>query len=110
MVIALPLGAAIGHTGKAHRIGVRSGQRAARTAHPRPADPAGAVGSAYLKGNVALLGPAIAVLVILAVPPILSNTYAGIAAVDPAARDAAQGMGMTGREVLTKVECRSPCR
>ena len=43
-------------------------------------------------------------LVILAVPPILSNTYAGIAAVDPAARDAAKGMGMTGREVLTKVE------
>ena len=28
----------------------------------------------------------------------------GIAAVDPAARDAAKGMGMTGREVLTKVE------
>ena len=57
-----------------------------------------------LKGNIALLGPAIAVLVILAVPPILSNTYAGIANVDPAARDAAKGMGMTGREVLTKVE------
>ncbi len=43
-------------------------------------------------------------LVILAVPPILSNTYAGIANVDPAARDAAKGMGMTGRQVLTKVE------
>ena len=48
--------------------------------------------------------PAIAVLVILAVPPILSNTYAGIANVDPAARDAAQGMGMTGAQVLIRVE------
>ena len=43
-------------------------------------------------------------LVILAVPPILSNTYAGIANVDPAARDAARGMGMTGPQVLTRVE------
>ena len=61
-------------------------------------------GLGTLKGNIALLGPAIAVLVILAVPPILSNTYAGIAKVDPAVRDAAKGMGMNGREVLTKVE------
>ena len=29
------------------------------------------------------------VLVLLAVPPILSNTYAGVQNVDPAARDAA---------------------
>ncbi|WP_020578530.1 ABC transporter permease [Actinopolymorpha alba] len=51
--------------------------------------------------------PALLVLVILAVPPILTSTYAGVQNVDPAARDAAYGMGMTGREVLVKVE--APC-
>ena len=40
-------------------------------------------------------------------PPILSGTYAGIQGVDPAARDAAKGMGMRGSEVLRKVEL--PC-
>ncbi len=43
-------------------------------------------------------------LVILGIPPMLTNTYAGIAAVDPAARDAASGMGMTGGQVLRRVE------
>jgi len=40
--------------------------------------------------------PIEAMLVVLAIPPILVNTYAGVQAVDPAARDAARGMGMTG--------------
>ena len=104
VIIAIPIGAAIGHTGKF--TGLVSGLANALRALPT----LGLLillalwGLHSLKGNVALLGPAIAVLVILAVPPVLSNTYAGIANVDPAARDAAKGMGMTGREVLTKVE------
>jgi len=44
------------------------------------------------------------VLVILGIPAVLSATYAGIQAVDPAARDAAKGMGMTGSQVLWRVE------
>jgi osmoprotectant transport system permease protein len=43
-------------------------------------------------------------LVALAVPPILINTFDGVRGVDPDARDAAKGMGMTGWEVLLKVE------
>jgi len=104
LLIALPIGAAIGHTGKF--TGLVSGLANALRAIPT----LGLLillalwGLDSLKGDIALLGPAIAVLVILAIPPILANTYAGIATVDPAARDAAKGMGMTGREVLTKVE------
>ncbi len=104
LVIALPLGAAIGHTGRF--TGLVSGVANALRALPS----LGLLillalwGLHTLKGDLALLGPAIAVLVVLAVPPILSNTYAGIANVDPAARDAARGMGMTGRQVLLKVE------
>ena len=41
---------------------------------------------------------------ILAVPPILAGTYAGVRNVDPAVVDAARGMGMGGRKVLLGVE------
>lgn len=43
-------------------------------------------------------------LVALGIPPILVNSYEGIRSVDPDLRDAAQGMGMTGWQVLLKVE------
>ena len=43
-------------------------------------------------------------LVLLAIPPLLAGTYAGIEAVDPAARDAAKGVGMTSTQVLRQVE------
>ncbi len=102
--IALPLGALIGHTGRG--TGLVSGLANALRALPS----LGLLimlalwGLNNLPGSLSLLGPTIAVLVILAIPPILSNTYAGIAAVDPAARDAARGMGMTGNQVLWRVE------
>jgi osmoprotectant transport system permease protein len=43
-------------------------------------------------------------LVLFALPPILTNTYLGVSEVDPAAVDAARGMGMNGPQVLAKVE------
>ena len=57
-----------------------------------------------ISGDLAFLVPSIVVLVILAIPPLLAGTYAGIEAVDPAARDAARGVGMTGWQVLRQVE------
>ena len=36
-------------------------------------------------------------LVLLAIPPILTNTYVGVRQVDRDTVDAARGMGMTGR-------------
>jgi len=106
MLIAIPLGVFVGHSGRAKwAVSLANSLRA--------------VPSLGLLFAVALwLGPKIAsslayvipsviVLVLLAVPPILSGTYAGIQGVDPAARDAAKGMGMRGGEVLRKVEI--PC-
>lgn len=49
-------------------------------------------------------GPVLIALVALAIPPILINTYVGIRQVDPDARDAGEGMGMTGWGVLRMVE------
>ena len=43
-------------------------------------------------------------LVVLAVPPILTNAYFAIDGVDVDVVDAARGMGMTGRQVLLRVE------
>ena len=48
--------------------------------------------------------PAFLVLVALALPPIVTNTYAGVVGVDPETRDAAVGMGMSGGQVLRRVE------
>jgi osmoprotectant transport system permease protein len=108
-VIALPIGLLIGHTGKG--VGAVTGVANALRALP-------VMGVLILlvvwisplihgKGDAAYLIPSEVVLVLLAVPPILSNTYAGVQNVDPAVRDAAKGMGMTGWQVLLRVEL--PC-
>jgi len=43
-------------------------------------------------------------LLILAIPPILTNTYVGMREVDADVRDAAKAMGLTGGQVLRRVE------
>jgi osmoprotectant transport system permease protein len=49
--------------------------------------------------------PAILIpLVLLAIPPILTNTYVGIQGVDDDTLEAARGMGMTERQVLVRIE------
>lgn len=48
--------------------------------------------------------PTIVAAAIFAIPPILSNAFTGVREVDPAARDAARGMGMSGSRVLLGVE------
>src|SRR5205085_5164547 len=48
--------------------------------------------------------PAIIALIILGIPPILLNTYTGIRGVDPAMIEAAKGMGMTTRQIATRIQ------
>jgi osmoprotectant transport system permease protein len=48
--------------------------------------------------------PAIIALIILGIPPILINTYTGIRGIDPAAIDAAKGMGMTSWQIATRIQ------
>jgi osmoprotectant transport system permease protein len=43
-------------------------------------------------------------LTLLAIPPILTNTYVGVTQVDPDTVDAARGVGMTGAQVVRKIE------
>jgi len=103
-LIALPLGLAIGHTGRGRFFVVNL----AGAARAIPS-----LGLLYLmvlwlfpklKGDSAFLVPSLIVLVVLAIPPLMAGAYAGVEGVDPAARDAAKGMGMTGMQVLRRVE------
>jgi osmoprotectant transport system permease protein len=48
--------------------------------------------------------PTVVALTILAIPPVLTNTYVGIQQVDADTIEAARGMGMTEREVLLRLE------
>ena len=48
--------------------------------------------------------PAIIALFLYSLLPIIRNTFTGINGVDPAVREAARGMGMTDRQMLTQVE------
>ena len=48
--------------------------------------------------------PVIIALAVFAVPPLLANAYTGIRQVDPEARDAARGMGLSGGQLLRRVE------
>jgi osmoprotectant transport system permease protein len=97
LVIAVPVGAWIGHTGRGGFavVGLANGLRALPTL--------GLLVLIVGATGLGLLGP-ITALVILAVPPILAGTYAGVRNVDNAVVDAARGMGMRGREVLFGVE------
>jgi osmoprotectant transport system permease protein len=48
--------------------------------------------------------PALIALTILAVPPVLINTQAGFAGVDPAILEAARGMGLSRSQVVARVQ------
>ena len=106
-LIAIPLGLYVGHTGRGRFLAVNA------VGIARAVPSLGLLFLAVLwlgprlSGEVAFLAPTALVLVVLAMPPILAGAYAGIEAVDPAARDAAKGMGMRGTQVLRHVEF--PC-
>ncbi|CAM3881215.1 ABC transporter permease [Nocardiopsis rhodophaea] len=95
--IAVPLGLLTGHTG-------RGGFLLASLANFARALPTiGVLFLVVLLVGIGLL-PVMVALVALAVPPILVNTYEGVRNVDPQLKDAAQGMGMRGTEVLFRLE------
>ena len=95
--IALPVGVAIGHTGRGREIVVPF------TGALRALPTLGLVTLLALLLGTGLIPPLIA-LVILAVPPILAGAYSGVEAVDPATTDAARAIGFTRWQVIFQVE------
>lgn len=117
-IIAFPLGVFIGHTGRGTAAvgGLANALRAVPTLgfvillyvilSTRVISTA-SVSGLFPRGGMSSFLAALIGLVLLAIPPILTNTYAGIQAVDPAVRDAARGMGMRGGQIVRQVEI--PC-
>lgn len=98
VLIALPLGLLVGHTGRGGLAiaGLANGLRALPTL--------GLVVLAAVLATGDITGPVLVPLSLLAVAPILVNTYEGIRQVDPEVRDAARGMGMTAPQLLWRAE------
>ena len=97
LLIALPVGLYFGHRGIGELVAVGIGN-AGR-----------AVPELALIALVAVVigvgtGTLVIVLAALGIAPILTNTFVGIKQVDRASVDAARGSGMTGLQVLRKVE------
>lgn len=102
-LVAIPAGLWIGHTGRGRwMVTVANALRAIPTLGLLFA--LTLVLLPLLPGASAFVVPSIAVLVLLAMPPILSGTYSGVESADPVALDAAKGIGMTGPQVLRSVE------
>jgi osmoprotectant transport system permease protein len=97
LAIALPTGLLLGHYGKGQFLAVGVGN--AGRAVPELAliaFMAAAIGVGFLNVTIALA--------ILAIPPILTNTFVAVRQVDRGAVEAAQGMGMAASSVIARVE------
>ena len=95
--IALPIGVYIGHTGRGALIAVNL------TNLGRAIPSLGIIILMFTLVGFGIV-PVLVALVALAVPPIVTNSYIGVRSVDRDVRDAAEGMGMRGRQVLWQVE------
>ncbi|NYH81121.1 osmoprotectant transport system permease protein [Actinopolyspora biskrensis] len=95
VLVAVPLGLYIGHTGRGSVLVVGFGN--AMRALPT-------LGLVTLLAMMFRGSAALAALVVLAIPAVLSGTYSGVRAVPAHAVDAARGMGMTSGQRLWKVE------
>ena len=97
MVLALPVGLVTGHTG-------RGGLVATNVSNLGRAIPSLTfLGVAFFIFGIGDT-PALVALVALAVAPMVTNTYTAIRSVDPEVRESAVGMGLTGAQVLRRVE------
>ena len=97
VVIALPIGIAIGHTGKGRGVAILISNIA------RALPTLGLLSILILLFGIGLL-PITVVLVVLAIPPMLAGAYAGIESVDRQTIDAARALGMTEGQIIMRVE------
>ena len=97
VAVALPIGLWLGHTGRGSflPLGIANVGRAIPSL-------------ALIVFFVAYIGTGFAnvmlALALLAIPPVLANAYIGVRQVDPGTVDAARGVGMTGLDVVRRVE------
>ena len=103
-LVAMPLGLWIGHTGRLSWLTVSS-------ANAWRALPSFAVIGLLVPFTTRIdpnlgftLYPTVIAMIVLAGPPLLVNSYQGVAGVDRDLVDAARGMGMRERQILSDLE------
>jgi osmoprotectant transport system permease protein len=97
IVIAVPVGVWLGHVHRGSFVAINLGN----IGRALPSLAVLAIGDAFLGLGLTVVEVA---LVILAVPPIITNAYLGVNGVDRDLVDAARGMGMSEWEILRRVE------
>lgn len=97
VIIAVPAGFAIGHTGKGRSIAIAASNIS------RALPTLGLLAVLILFMGIGVL-PTTIVLVILGIPPLLAGVYAGLESVDRQTIDAARAVGMTELQILFTVE------
>jgi osmoprotectant transport system permease protein len=97
LLIGLPLGLYLGHRGKGELLAVGMGN----VGRAVPELAVIALVATLIGIGMRNVAPALA---LLGIAPILVNAYVGVRQVDPAAVDAARGMGMSELAIIGKVE------
>ena len=95
--LAIPLSLWLGHIGKGDFL-------ATATSNVGRAVPSLALLAFFISFVGLGYTNVISVLVLLAIPPLITSTYVGMRQVDRDTVDAARGQGMTGLEIVRKVE------
>jgi osmoprotectant transport system permease protein len=106
VILAIPLGLVIGHTGRGAFLAIslaNIGRAVPSYAVLVILFPLSIAFARQTGSELALLSTFLA-MVMLAIPPIVTNTYIGLREVDRDLVEAAQGMGMRGSQVLSRVE------
>ncbi|HEU0057936.1 MAG TPA: ABC transporter permease [Gaiella sp.] len=97
LLIALPIGIGLGHLRRYSFVAIS----VANIGRALPTLAVIAVGIVFLPVGFTVV---LIALVVLAVPPILTNAYVGVSEIDAETIEAARGMGMTERQILQRVE------
>ncbi len=97
LLVAIPLGVWLGHVHRGSFLAVNVGN----VGRALPSLAVIAIGIALLGIGFANV---LVALVVLAVPPMLTNAYVAVDEVEPEAVEAARGMGMSPLQVLARVE------
>ncbi len=95
--VAIPIGLVLGHAGKGELVAITI----SNVGRAVPSLALIAFFVAYI--GVGFTNVTLA-LVLLAIPPILTNTYIGVRQVDPEVIDAGRGMGLTAVQVVRRIE------
>jgi osmoprotectant transport system permease protein len=97
LALALPLGIWLGHVHRGSFVAIN----VANVGRALPSLALIAIGVAFL--GVGFTNVTVA-LVVLAIPPILTNAYVGVDGVETDVVDAARGMGMSKGQIIRRVE------